>query len=114
MAEEIKSPRDISNEERDIRNYDCNAVKDSTAKVLFPPNDPPQQHENTPQRIRLLPGQAPVDPSTTQRWINTFEYNEETEETQSKHYNARYNNDNWHFDEDTNTFVQVVIDLTAE
>ena len=56
MAEEIKSPRNISNEENDIRNDDRNAIKDSTAKVLFPPNDPPQQHEITPQRIRLLPG----------------------------------------------------------
>ena len=114
MAEEIKSPCNISNEERDIHNDDRNAIKDSTAKVLFPPNNPPQQQEITPQRIRLLPGQALVDPSTTQLWINTFEYNEETEETQSKHYDARYNNDNWHFDEDTNTFVRVVIDFTAE
>ena len=70
--------------------------------------------KDTPQRILLLPGQAPFDPSTIQHWINTFEYNEETEETQLKHYDARYNNDNWHFDKDTNTFVRVVIDFTAE
>ena len=118
MAEAIKSPRVISNEERDIRNHDRNVAKDDTSKVLFPPTnpptDPPKQHKISPKHIRLLPGEAPFDPSASQRWIDTFEYNEETDETQSKHYDARYNNDNWHFNEDTNMFVRVVIDLTAE
>ena len=41
MTEEIKVQRDISNEERDIRNDNSNAIKESTAKLMFPPNDPP-------------------------------------------------------------------------
>ena len=70
MAEEIKSPRDIRgirNEERDIRNEDCNAIKDIAAELLCRLKDPPQQHKDTPQRILLHPGQAPFDSLTIQR-----------------------------------------------
>ena len=122
MAKDIQSPCKISNKECDIRNNNRNAINNGTAKLLFQPTDqpqqqkptdPPQQQKHTPQPIRLHPGQTPVNPSTIPRWINTFEYNKETEETQLKHYNARYNNDNWCFDEDKSTFVRVVTDLTS-
>ena len=73
MAEGIKYPRDISNKERDNRTDDRNAIKDSAAKLIFRPTVQPQQHMDTPERILLFLGQAPFDPSTIQRWINTFE-----------------------------------------
>ena len=85
MVEEIKSPSDIRNEERDIRNEDHNAIKNIAAKLLRWLKDPPQQHTDAPQRILLHPGQTTFDSSTIQHWINTYEYNAETEETQFKH-----------------------------
>ena len=109
MASQNKSPRDKRNELR-------NDLKDILAGLLSQRTDPPQQHTDAPQRICLLLGAAlahrHINSLTDQRWINFYDCNAETEETHLKHYDARYNSENWRFDEETNTFVQVVTKLT--
>ena len=91
MASKNKSPQDK-------RNILRNDLKDILAGLLSHHTDPPQQHTDAPQRIRLLPDTASthrhINSLTNQRWINSYEYNAETEETHLKHYDARYNSEN--------------------
>ena len=98
MASKNKSPWDICNKHH-------NDLKDILANLLSQRTDPPRQHKDAPQHIRLHPGPAPfirqINSLTDQRWINTYEYNAETETTHEKHYDARYNSRNWRFNKDT-------------